>query len=373
MDRSMILICILCGAYLLYLGAEKVCARRYRRSLHHVVQVNGIRGKSSTVRLITAGLRAGGHRVAAKSTGTLPELLHADGREELIVRRAPSNIREQLYMLRTAFREKADVLVCECMAITPELQRASQQMLQADLAVITNVRIDHTDVMGDTRAEICDSLLSMAPEGGLLFTGERDMLPRMQAAMEKLGGQAVLAEPPAGGYPGVPDFPENVAVALAVCKAVGVDEAVALRGMAGVKKDPYAFERVDIGDLTFLNAFSANDTLSTRMLYERSGAKGRLILLLNNRKDRSSRAGEMARLAKLLSPAEIWVMGEQRCLLMGLLRRACPGISLRAFSDPDDIPLSFPEPTVLLGAGNIKGHGERFTQRIRNTERGQGS
>lgn len=373
MDRSMILICILCGAYLLYLGAEKTCALRYRRSLRHVIQVNGIRGKSSTVRLITAGLRAGGLRVAAKSTGTLPELLHADGREELIERRAPSNIREQLYMLRTAFREKADVLVCECMAITPELQRASQQMLQADLAVITNVRIDHTDVMGDTREEICSSLLSMAPEGGLLFTGEEDMLPPMQAAMEKLGGRAVLAVPPPEGYPGVPDLPENVAVALAVCRAAGVDESDALRGMAHVKKDPYAFERIDVGNLSFLNAFSANDTASTRMLYEQSGAEGRLILLLNNRKDRSSRAGEMARLAKLLSPAQIWVMGEQRGLLARLLRRACPGIPLKVFSDPDGIPLSFPEPTVLLGAGNIKGHGERFTQRVRNMERGRGA
>ena len=372
MDKAMILICIACGAYLLYLGAEKICARRYRRSLRHVIQVNGIRGKSSTVRLIVAGLRAGGLRVAGKSTGTLPELLHVDGREARIVRHAPSNIREQLYMLRTAHRERADVLVCECMAITPELQRASQQILQADLAVITNVRIDHTDVMGDTREEICHALLSMAPRGGRLFTGERDMFPQMQATMEKLGGQAVLSEPGATGYPQVPDLPENVAVALAVCEAAGVPAATALQGMAHVCRDPYAFERIDVENLIFLNAFSANDTLSTQKLYERSGARGRLILLLNNRRDRSSRAGEMARLARLLSPAEIWVMGEQRGLLLRLLRRACPHTPLRSFSDPEQIPLRFPEPTVLLGAGNIKGHGELFTNRIRALGRREG-
>ena len=372
MDRAMLLICILCGAYLLYLGAEKICARRYRRSLRHVIQVNGIRGKSSTVRLIVAGLRAGGLRVAGKSTGTLPELLHVDEREEQIVRRAPSNIREQLHMLRVAHQERAEVLVCECMAITPELQRACQQMLQADLAVITNVRIDHTDVMGDTREEICRSLLSMAPAGGQLFTGERDMLSTMQAVMEKLGGRAILAEPAAEGYPAVPDLPENVAVALAVCEAAGVAKETALQGMARVHRDPYAFERIKLDNLIFLNAFSANDTLSTQVLYERSHASGRLILLLNNRKDRSSRAGEMARLARLLSPEEIWVMGEQRGLLLRLLRRACPHTPLRSLSDPEQIPLTFSEPTVLLGAGNIKGHGEAFTKRIRALGRREG-
>ena len=353
---------------MLYLGVEKLCAGRYRRSLRHVIQVNGIRGKSSTVRLIAAGLRAGGMRVAAKSTGTLPELLHVDGREEQIVRRAPSNIREQLFMLRTAHKERADVLVCECMAITPELQRASQQILQADLAVITNVRLDHRDVMGDTREEICESLLSMAPGGGVLFTGERDMFPRMSAAMERLKGKAILAEPE-GDYPDVPDFAENVAVALAVCEAAGVEKATALRGMKDVRRDPYAFERIELGDLIFLNAFSANDTESTQKLYRESHAQGRLILLLNNRRDRSSRAEEMVRLAQLLAPREIWVMGEQRGLLLRLLRRGCPQTPLRAFSDPDTIPLAVQEPTVLLGAGNIKGHGEAFTKRMRALER----
>lgn len=84
-------ICILCLLYLLYLGAEKLLARRYRRSLLHVIQVNGIRGKSSTVRLVDAGLRAGGFRVVSKSTGTLPMILHTDGWEEEI-RRGPRPI-----------------------------------------------------------------------------------------------------------------------------------------------------------------------------------------------------------------------------------------------------------------------------------------
>lgn len=354
-----------CAAYLLYLAGEKILARRCRSSFVHVIHVNGIRGKSSTVRLIDAGLRGGGVRVLSKSTGTLPMILHVDGREEQIERRAPANIREQLDMMRLARREKAQVLVLECMAIHPEGQRASEDMLRSDMAVITNVRPDHTDVMGETREEICASLLSMRPRKGDLFTGEADMVPRMEKAMAGRG-RVIPVRPRPEGYEGVPDFPENVALALAVCRAAGVSEADALRGMAGVRKDPFAFERIERGNTVALNAFSANDPVSTLRLYEEQREQGRLILILNNRRDRPARAEDMSRLAARLPAAEIWVLGEQRGLLKRLLQRSCPGTPVRVFADPERAPLEFSERTVLLCAGNIKGAGEALTKRIRD-------
>ena len=364
MNRAALLLLLICAAYLLYLAGEKLLAGRYRRSFVHVIHVNGIRGKSSTVRLIDAGLRGGGLRVLSKSTGTLPMILHADGREEQIRRRAPANIREQLDMMRLAHREKAQVLVVECMAIHPELQRSSEDMLRSDMAVITNVRLDHTDVMGETREEICEALLSMAPRKGDLFTGEADMADAMTKAMEGRG-RVIVALPPPEGYPDVPDFPENVALALAVCKAAGVSEADALRGMTEVRKDPFAFETIRRGNALFLNAFSANDVLSTLRLYAQSGAEGRLILLLNNRRDRPARAEDMSRLAARLPAAEIWVLGEQKELLRRLLKRTCPRAPVRLFADPDQVPLDFPERTTVLCAGNIKGAGEALIRRLR--------
>ena len=142
---------LLCAVWLALLIAERIRARRDRARLEHVIHVNGTRGKSTVTRLIAAGLRAGGWRTACKTTGTDPIYSGVDGSERLIRRIAPSNIREQLRILHRAAGESAQILVAECMAVQPELQRVAQQeMLLADIGVITNVRLDHTDVMGGT-------------------------------------------------------------------------------------------------------------------------------------------------------------------------------------------------------------------------------
>ena len=182
MDRTELLILILSALLLLRLVWEAVTARQDRKALQHVVYVNGTRGKSTVTRMIAAGLTAGGHWVLCKTTGTLPIAIHPDGRQELIERKAPANIREQLVYLHKAAKEKADVLVIECMALQPEYQRVSgRDMLRCDVGVITNARLDHMDVMGDTREEILDCLMEMLPENGLIFTAERDFPQQMNA------------------------------------------------------------------------------------------------------------------------------------------------------------------------------------------------
>ena len=53
----------------------------YRRRIPIRIHVNGSRGKSSVTRLIAAGLRAGGLRTVAKTTGSAAAVIHADGSE----------------------------------------------------------------------------------------------------------------------------------------------------------------------------------------------------------------------------------------------------------------------------------------------------
>ena len=64
------------------------------------IHVNGTRGKSSVTRLIAAGLRAGGLRTFAKTTGTAPRVIDAEGIDRIIHRLRRPSIGEQVRLLK---------------------------------------------------------------------------------------------------------------------------------------------------------------------------------------------------------------------------------------------------------------------------------
>lgn len=159
---------IMLGAlFLIYLVIESLRVRQSRQTIEHIIHVNGTRGKSTVTRLIDAGLRAGGLHVYCKTTGTDPMTIDVNGIEAPVVRHGPANIREQISILCRATKQQAQVLVIECMAVHPELQYAAQhQILKADIGVLTNVRIDHTDVMGESVGGNCTCFEQHHSEAG---------------------------------------------------------------------------------------------------------------------------------------------------------------------------------------------------------------
>lgn len=58
------------------------------------IQINGTRGKSSVTRLVAAGLRAGNIRTFAKTTGTAPRVIDAEGKDHIIHRLRKASIGE---------------------------------------------------------------------------------------------------------------------------------------------------------------------------------------------------------------------------------------------------------------------------------------
>lgn len=356
--------------WILVLRQESCRAARSRRSLTHVVHVNGTRGKSTVCRLIEAGLRAGGVRVFCKTTGTDPMTIDVQGREEPLRRRGKANIKEQTGILRRAAAQDAQVLVIECMALQPEYQFTAQhRILQADIGVITNVRRDHTDVMGQTLSEITDTLCNTVPRNGVLFTADAVNGPRMERRARELGSRYVLARPD-GSEPDF-DFAENIALALAVCGELGVDRRTALAGMRGFKRDPYALSLHRVGQGLFVNGVSINDPDSTcivwQQLSQRLGRQaGRLVLVVCNRADRGSRTRDMLTVCTRLQPDEIWLAGSNREYMRFRLAGLLPGCAVRSYGAAGDIPLAETAPgTVLFAVGNLYGIGRELIARVR--------
>ena len=356
--------------YFIYLLGEARTVKAARRKIEHVVHVNGTRGKSTVSRLIEAGLRAEGLRVFCKTTGTDPMTIDVNGCEEPIRRRGKANIKEQITILCRAAAQDAQVLVVECMAITPEFQQASQHdILRADIGVITNVRRDHTDVMGDTLPQIADALCHTVPRGGVLLTAETVMAGQLKTAAEKNGSRFVCAE--VQGDEGALDFPENVALALAVCEEFGVPRETAFAGMQRFSRDPYALSLYRLGKAAFIGGLSINDIQSICMVWEKLRTEHgwqdrKLTLLINNRGDRASRTEDMLRVCTALHPAEVWLMGASRGYMERGLRRKLPDAAVRELSGGTDIAVDrLTEDQVIFAIGNIAGGGRELMEYVR--------
>jgi len=301
------------GAALLVLAllVEAWLHGRRLRSVAIRIHVNGTRGKSSVTRLIAAGLRTGGRRCFAKTTGTVPRMILPDGRDVPVYRAARPNVIEQMRIVATAAAYQAEVLVIECMAVHPELQALSElKLVRSTHGVITNVRPDHLDVMGPTEHDVALALASTVPRQGTLFTAETRHLATLQLAATDRRSQLVhvdadaVAQVTAGELAGFSyqEHAENVALALTVCGAFGVQRSVALGGMQQAQPDPGVLveHRVDFfgRNLVFVNAMAANDPVSTELIWRAALARHpdqqRRIALFNCRLDRAARSVQLA-------------------------------------------------------------------------------
>jgi poly-gamma-glutamate synthase PgsB/CapB len=271
------------------------------------IHVNGTRGKSSVTRLIGAALREGGIRTITKVTGTYPRLILEDGCETGIYRKAEANIIEQLSIIKFASSRKAEAIVVECMAIQPQYQQITEtKMLRSTIGVITNVRLDHIDVMGYTLPEIAEALGNTIPKNQHLFTSEIALFTKLKEISDKRNTSIHLADENFVTDEEMRSFnyiehKENVAIALAVSMQLGIDRNIALQGMYKAVPDAGALRSSDVNvfnkRIKFFNAFAANDPQSTLMIWEKikreMGLKGSRIILLNTRQDRLDRARQL--------------------------------------------------------------------------------
>jgi len=299
-------------ALLLYAGLEFIQHQRRAQSIPIRIHVNGTRGKSSVTRLIAAGLRAGGIRTMAKTTGTLPRIIDFEGFEIPIKRRAGANIIEQVKVFRKFFKNKPEAIVIECMAVNPEYQWICEhRFVHATVGVITNTRLDHILEMGPTIENVTRSLCNTLPINGVAFTAEQDLFWMMRQEAEKADCRLWRVNADSVSYLELGQFgyiehADNVALALAVCEHYHVPREVALDGMYRAFPDPGALKVLEAEEngrvVQFINALAANDPMSTLAIWRKiktlSTELGTVLYMLNTRADRYDRTIQLLEMVR---------------------------------------------------------------------------
>ena len=347
--------------YIAYLVWEKAENDKALSSFKAVIHVNGIRGKTDTCRLIDAHLRGAGMKIFTKTTGSDAAYITVNGDEIPIKRLGPASIHEQIRMLRLAKKQGAEVVVLECMAVKPALQKiAQEQIVKGNINVITNVRYDHILEMGSTKQSIAESLSGTVPEHGVLLTSDEAWFPFFQDKCREKGSRCVLCKETDGAS-------ENEALAIGVGKELGISEDGFREHLSAYRADYGTRKVYKHGGLIFLNLFSVNDPESTekvlQKLLKNGDAAGRqLVFLYNHRADRPDR---LLLFEKYFFPNhaqdEIIVTGGNGSLAVKRLQRA--GFhAQKAASWQEAIRLA--DGKTLIGIGNIKGEAAQMIDEL---------
>ena len=347
--------------YLGYVVFERLYFIKIRKSFKHVIHVNGTRGKSTTARLIDAGLRECGYRVFSKTTGTIPTMINTSNQEVEIKRYGLANIREQYKMMAKAYREKAEILVIECMAVNPELQYLTQhRMLNADITIITNVLLDHIGDMGSNRDEIADALANTIPRQGYLVIADEEYYKKYSRRIGNDEVKIVVAEDKFHEDQ-LATYKNNLNLAWAITDILSLDKDRYLKGMKKYYRDPGAFKIFRLENTVFLNAFSVNDPTSTYKVYQdviQKFTADKITILLNTRNDRPTRTIQSLHLLGDLTFKKLLICGSNKPYVKRFIRKHYPKMVVEEVKKIEDLQ----KEEVIFGIGNLQGMGLKILQ-----------
>lgn len=252
-------------------------------------------------------------------------------------------------------------------------------MVRSTLHLLTNVRQDHVEQLGQTLPAIARSMTAGFPCGGTILTAETtpEPLAELRLGAERLGSRLSVVkesevEEREMEHFGPFEFRANIALALAAARGLGVDRQTALAGMRAAPSDPGAASlqqhRIDGRSVTWVNLFSVNDPESAvenvNKAVESVAPETTVIFLLNNREDRPLRARQFADLVgNRFGTHRIVPLGAHRQSVIARLRQA--GVQeqniVEVADDPGDVDrvihqlldLTGTDPVMLIGMVNI--------------------
>jgi poly-gamma-glutamate synthase PgsB/CapB len=377
-----------------YLAVEALRLHRWRDFVPVRIAVTGTRGKSSVVRKLAAALRKDGWRVVAKTTGAEAMLILPDGSERPVRRRGHPSILEQIGVVGLGARLRADALVVEIMSVHAENHRVEgRRILRPHMVLGTNFRVDHVEAQGRTRDQVGEVLALGIPPGARVLVPEAEWAESLANLVGEEGGTVERVASLAGGdgEAGL-GWKTNVDLVLAAARALGVEEAVARRGIREARLDVGALGRwrypAPSGGESWevVSAFAANDPESTFLAYDRffgregegvvkSGKPVGLLSLRGDRGDRSLLWAEVLAGGRLSRFSRLFVHGLHATAVRRKLRGpGMPEVDLLPISDPREVmrrvmdgnsegrPRREAVGGALFGFGNLGGLGEKMVR-----------
>ena len=349
------------------------------------IHVNGTRGKSSVTRLIAAGLREAGIRTFAKTTGTAPRVIDAEGKDHIIHRLRSPSIGEQVRLINYFSLQQPEVLVMECMAVQPQYQWISEhQMMRSQLCVITNVRPDHLEEMGPTLDDVAYSLCNTIPLEGKLIIGEDQSTEILEEVAKNNRTKLIQSNKTSITDNELDQFtymehPANVAVALDACSELGVDRDLALNGMYKVQPDLGALIAWNLENdgnrIQFINGMAANDPVSTlqiwKFIIDRYPGEGGTCIFFNCREDRPTRTRQLIELTmKEIKPDYFILRGDKINQTLDRLRSHSPKTNINVIEMNQNLDavvekiMGLPYETLIYAIGNQVGAGQEILLKL---------
>ena len=344
--------------------AENIRIRRLSDKVPVRILVNGTRGKSSVTRMLVAALNGCGIRTFGKTTGSAACFIAPDLSEKSVPRKKGIRmVREHMMMFENAVSKDCQAIVCECMAIREESQKVvGTRLVRPTITIITNARVDHVDQMGNTVLETASVLCSSIGPSTDVYTAD-------PAVMKCLGDSPVKVHP-AGPLTesgktvlnrfSFPAHEENLALVLAVCRDLGLDEAKVLDSVVKAVPDRGMTGSMELRGHVVVNGFAANDAESSAQLFKGLDMS-EVTVVYGNRADREFRLPYFRKLLESLNVSDVVVTGDNAAKCVRYFSKV-PGAMVRRddMKDMDAFIDSCRKNIICLG--NIKGAGERMLE-----------
>lgn len=294
------------------------------------IHINGIRGKSTVTRYTAAVFREAEYHTFGKTTGSAARILRPNGEDHDFKRKGYANVNEQVKILKGFCRQRAQAAVLECMAVNPVYaQWLEEKVMQSHIGIITNVRYDHPDYMGETLEEIAESLSKTIPQNSILITSESEprLLNILWRNAKKKNSLMIVADKHTVKPEDMECFShfaheENVAIGYEIAKILKLPRDRALKAMQSAPPDPGAFniEYINFNGSTiaWANLFAVNDRESfievCLKLFKQLPSYEKAVLL-NNRHDRPTRVELFADMSRDLQFERVITLGDYEAVV----------------------------------------------------------